>query len=165
MSSLNDKRLERLVKKALLALEDPSAGFVFDDFDLRYREQEAKRERKSAEWFYRNKLSFDAKYDEDCGGDPCNEPGWVTDNGHGARMIRRGTDFGVAIGRLEKRRRAALAKARRVSPALAKTLRLILRNGANRRESIGTLAAGASWHQAEVRYYRHRAALIALFNA
>ena len=39
----SDKRLMQLIRKALYALEDPAAGFVFDDFDLRYRERERKR--------------------------------------------------------------------------------------------------------------------------
>jgi len=33
----SDGRLRRLVKDALAALEDPAAGFVFDDYDFRYR--------------------------------------------------------------------------------------------------------------------------------
>ena len=44
----SDRRLERLVRKALLALENPARGIVFDDFDLRYREKERKREMDSA---------------------------------------------------------------------------------------------------------------------
>lgn len=118
---------------------------------MSYREREVRREKKSAEWFYRNKIRFEA--------------GWITDGGKGARAIRQGTDFDVINARRRKRRLAALAKARRVSPALAKTLRLIFRNGANRRESIGALTADKSWHRAEVLYYRHRAALLALFNS
>lgn len=57
----SDKRLKRLVQKALLAIEDPDKGIVFDDFDLRYREQEAKRDLKSAAWFYRDKTPFETK--------------------------------------------------------------------------------------------------------
>ena len=47
----SDKRLGQLVRKALLAIEAPEKGILFDDFDLRYREQEAKRDLKSAAWF------------------------------------------------------------------------------------------------------------------
>lgn len=49
----SDKRLLELVTKALYALEDPAAGFVFDDFDLRYRERERKREADAARHYYR----------------------------------------------------------------------------------------------------------------
>ena len=84
MSKCSDRRLERLVKEALYALEDPAAGFVFDDFDLRYRESERLREKKSAEWFYRDKTPFETKYDEDCNRNDCLEPAWVSDGGRGA---------------------------------------------------------------------------------
>ena len=47
----SDKRLMSLIRKALYALEDPAAVFVFDDFDLRYRERERKRETAAARWF------------------------------------------------------------------------------------------------------------------
>ena len=78
-------------------------------------------------------------------------------------------DHGLVKARRERRCRAALAKAWRSSPALAKTLRLIIRHGANRTESIAALAKARrnaspkAWHRAEVLYYRHRAALLALF--
>lgn len=84
MRRCSDRRLLQLVKKALYALEDPAAGFVFDDFDLRYREAERKREADSARWFYRDKMSFETKYEADCGREPCNEPAWVSDGGRGA---------------------------------------------------------------------------------
>ena len=79
----SDKRLMSLIRKALYALEDPAAGFVFDDFDLRYRERERKRETAAARWFYRDKTSFETKYEADCGRDLCNEPSWVSDGGRG----------------------------------------------------------------------------------
>lgn len=79
----SDKRLMSLVRKALYALENPAAGFVFDDFDDRFREAEHKRETDAARWFYRDKTSFETKYEADCGRDPCNEPGWVSDGGRG----------------------------------------------------------------------------------
>lgn len=160
----SDRRLERLVKKALYALEDPGKGILFDDFDTRYREAERKREADAARWYYRDKTSFEVKYEEACGRDPCNEPAWVSDRGRGAAAVRRGTGAGLAQDWREKRRRAALAKARRISPTLARTLGLIIKNGSNRKESIGALMTGSSWHQAEVLYYRHRAALIRVFG-
>ena len=73
--------------KALLAIEDPEKGILFDDFDLRYREQEAKRDLKSAAWFYRDKTPFDTKYGEDCGTGG-GEPAWVSDRGRGAAHRR-----------------------------------------------------------------------------
>ena len=83
----SDRRLERLVRKALLAIEDPARGIVFDDFDIRYREKERKREMDAAHWFYRDKTSFETKYAADCGNDPCNEPAWVTDGGRGKAAL------------------------------------------------------------------------------
>ena len=135
----SDKRLLELVTKALYALEDPAAGFVFDDFDLRYRERERKREADAARHYYRDKLSFETKYADDCEKSGA-EPAWVSDGGRGAAAVRRGAGADLAEKRRKKRLRAALAKARRVSPALAKTLGLIIKNGRNRKESIWTLA-------------------------
>ena len=83
---ISDIELEKLVKKALYSLEDPASGFVFDDFDLRYREREHLRELKSAAWFYRDKTSFDTKYAEDCGTEG-KEPAWVSDHGNGAKVL------------------------------------------------------------------------------
>ena len=83
----SDRRLERLVRKVLLAIEDPARGIVFDDFDIRYREKEWKRENDAAHWFYRDKTSFETKYGEDCGDDPCNEPAWVSDGGRGKSAL------------------------------------------------------------------------------
>ena len=84
MKRCSDKRLKRLVRMALLAIEDPDKGIVFDDFDLRYREAERKREADAARWFYRDKTSFETKYDEDCGEEGNNEPSWVSDEGRGS---------------------------------------------------------------------------------
>ena len=84
MKRCSDKRRKRLVRMALLAIEDPDKGIVFDDFDLRYREAERKREADAARWFYRDKTSFETKYDEDCGEEGNNEPSWVSDEGRGS---------------------------------------------------------------------------------
>lgn len=83
----SDKRLWRLVKQVILAVEDPEKGILFDDFDRRYREKEWKRENDAAHWFYRDKTSFETKYGEDCGDDPCNEPALVTDGGRGKTAL------------------------------------------------------------------------------
>lgn len=111
-------------------------------------------------------LHFDAQTEECLERE--NSTSWLTDRGRGAAVIRRCGRPGIAAWQA-KRALAALARARRVSPALARTLRLILANGDNRRETIWRLAGRSTqtkvWHQAEARYYRHRAKLLALFNA
>lgn len=86
MKRCSDKRLARLVSHALYALEDPAAGFVFDDFDRRYCEAERKREADAARWFYRDKTSFETKYAEDCDKDG-KEPAWVSDRGRGKHVL------------------------------------------------------------------------------
>ena len=140
MSCHSDKRLMRLIRKALLAIEDPEKNILLDDFDLRYREREAKREADSARHYYRDKTPFETKYGEDCGADG-NEPAWVSDRGQGAEAIWHDAENSADSSEQGRQKRlfAALAKAWRVSPALAKTLRLIVKNGKNRRESIWTL--------------------------
>ena len=79
----SDRRLRRLVKELLIALEDPAAGIVFDDYDLRYRERERIREKNSSECFYRDKTPFESgaaallkevAYDLD---GPEEEPQWL----------------------------------------------------------------------------------------
>ena len=150
----SDKRRMRLVRKALHAIEDPAKGIVFDDFDLRYREREHVRELKSAEWFYRDKLSFETKYAADCGDDPCNEPAWVTDRGQGAATLRSLVSFDLdgdenrvddptrPSGRSSdwnRRRKSALERVRRQLPHALETLKLIIRNIDNRKESICSL--------------------------
>ena len=82
----SDKRLAQLVSQALCALEAPAAGFVFDDFDRRYCEAERKREADAARWFYRDKTSFETKYEADCARDG-EEPAWVSDCGRGAHEL------------------------------------------------------------------------------
>ena len=149
----SDKRLMSLIRKALYALEDPAAGFVFDDFDLRYRERERKRETAAARWFYRDKTPFETKYGEDCGADG-NEPAWVSDGGQGAE-----TSIGIVSYALHgdedceddatkpsgktsdwnRRRKSALERVRRRLPHAAETLKLIIRNRDNRKESICSL--------------------------
>ena len=87
----SDGCLWRLVKELLIALEDPAIGFVFDDFDLRYREDERIREKNSSEWFYHDKTPFETKYELDCGAD--GEPAWVSDGGCGAATLREESAF------------------------------------------------------------------------
>lgn len=150
----SDKRLWRLVKQVILALEDPDRGFVFDDFDRRYREKEQKREKDAAQWFYRDKTSFETKYGADCGDDPCNEPAWVTDGGRGKTALEgvvsydldgeedREDDPGRRGGRSSTwamRWAAALRRVRRNLPHALQTLKLIFRNRSNRKESICSL--------------------------
>jgi len=75
------KSLEKLAYDIIIALERPEEGFVFDDFDRRYTESERKRERDAAAWFYRNKTSFETKYEAETVA--CDEPSWVSDDGRG----------------------------------------------------------------------------------
>ena len=154
MKRCSDKRLRRLVRKATLAIEDPDKGIVFDDFDLRYREKEQKREKDAAHWFYRDKLSFETKYGEDCGGDPRNEPAWVSDGGQG-RAAQQGVvsydldgdeacedDKTKPSGKTSdwsRRRKSALEYVRRRLPHALETLKLIIKNRDNRKESICSL--------------------------
>ena len=153
MKRCSDKRLRRLVRKATLAIEDPDKGIVFDDFDLRYREHEAERDMKSAAWFYRNKTPFETKYGEDCGPHG-EEPAWTSDGGQGAE-----TSIGIVSYALHgdedceddatkpsgktsdrnRRHKSALERVRRQLPHALKTLKLIIRNIDNRKESICSL--------------------------
>ena len=83
----SDGRLWRLVKELLIALEDPAAGFVFDDYDLRYRERERIREKNSSECFYRDKTPFETRYESDCGANGDRDPAWASDGGRGAAAL------------------------------------------------------------------------------
>ena len=149
----SDKRLTRLARKALLAIEDPTKGIVFDDFDLRYTEAERKREADAARWFYRDKTPFETKYGED-GGKDGEEPAWTSDNGQGAETsigivsyALHGDedcedDDGKPSGRTSdwnRRRKSALERVRRQLPHALETLKLIIRNNDNRKESICSL--------------------------
>ena len=84
----SDGRLWRLVKELLIALEDPAVGFVFDDYDLRYRERERIREKNSSEFFYRDKTPFETWYESDCGANGDRDPAWASDGGRGAAAGR-----------------------------------------------------------------------------
>ena len=139
----SDRRLERLVRKVLLAIEDPARGIVFDDFDLRYREKERKREMDAAHWFYRDKTSFETKYAADCGNDPCNEPAWVTDGGRGKAALEAVVSYdldGEDIGGPPTSRAKCIDRAKhrvmRKAPECLRTFWLVIRNGKNRKESI-----------------------------
>ena len=149
----SDKRLMQLVRAALYALEDPAKGFVFDDFDLRYREKEQKREVDSARWFYRDKTSFETKYGEECGRNG-EEPAWVSDGGKGAESAIGIVSYalhgnedceddvkkpGSRASDWNRRRKSALERVRRQLPHALKTLKLIIRNRDNRKESICSL--------------------------
>ena len=149
----SDRRLERLVKKALCALEDPAKGILFDDFDLRYREAERKREADAARWYYRDKTSFETRYGEDRAKDGA-EPAWVSDGGQGAETSvgivsyafdgdeNREDDDTKPSGMSSdwnRRRKSALERVRRRLPHAVETLKLIIKNTDNRKESICSL--------------------------
>ena len=184
MKRCSDKRLMWLVKKALHALEDPASGFVFDDFDRRYREAEWLREKKSAAWYYRNKLSLEAKYEADCGQEACNEPAWVSDRGKSAAALlakaaqaldgdedredNPSRSSGVSPTRSSKRE-AALKRVRRNLPHAIETFKLILKNIDNRKESIFELmrlqkSFPPSRELARQKYKRDLADLMRLFK-
>ena len=150
----SDRRLWRLVKLVILAVEDPAKGILFDDFDRRYREKEWKRENDAAHWFYRDKTSFETKYAEDCGDDPCNEPAWVTDGGRGKAALEGVVSYdldgeedredaparrGGRTSTWAMRWEAALKRVKRNLPHALQTFKLILRNRSNRKESICSL--------------------------
>ena len=150
----SDRRLWRLVKLVILAVEDPAKGILFDDFDRRYREKEWKRENDAAHWFYRDKTSFETKYAEDCGDDPCNEPAWVTDGGRGKAALEGVVSYdldgeedredaparrGGRTSTWAMRWEAALKRVKRNLPHALQTLKLIIRNHNNRKESICSL--------------------------
>ena len=147
----SDRRLERLVAQALLAIEDPARGIVFDDFDRRYREKEQKRESDAAHWYYRDKTSFETKYAADCGNDPGNEPAWVTDAGRGKAALEGVVSYdldgeedreddparrGGVTCTWAMRWAAALKRVKRNLPHALQTLKLVFRNHGNRKESI-----------------------------
>lgn len=149
----SDRRLARLVSQALYALEDPAAGFVFDDFDRRYCEAERKREADAARWFYRDKTSFETKYAEDCDKDG-KEPAWVSDRGRGNAALQAAVSFdldddecreddqkrsGKRSSTWKMKRTAALKRVKRNLPHALVTMKLILKNLDNRKESICTL--------------------------
>ena len=150
----SEKRLLRLVCQLIPALENPARGIVFDDFDIRYREKELKRENDAAHWFYRDKTSFETKYAADCGDGPCDEPAWVTDGGRGKAALEGVVSYdldGEEDREDDPRRRgrmtstwdmkwaAALKRVKRNLPHALQTFKLILRNRSNRKESICSL--------------------------
>ena len=82
-------------------------------------------------------LHFDAEAEE--AREREHSTSWLSDRGRGAAVIRRcGTDK-ADIWR--KREAAAVKKVRRKAPHLLPVLRLILKNGSNREESICELMA------------------------
>ena len=150
----SEKRLLRLVCQLIPALEDPAKGILFDDFDIRYREKELKRENDAAHWFYRDKTSFETKYAADCGDGPCDEPTWVTDGGRGKAALEGVVSYdldgeedredaparrGGRTSTWAMRWAAALKRVRRNLPHALQTLKLIFRNRNNRKESICSL--------------------------
>lgn len=138
-----------LADEALRALERPEEGFVLDDFDARYRRREHTRDAKSADWFYRNKSAFESVYASALD-DTGKEPAWVSDGGRGADELlnevaylldgdERAEDHRTPSMR-ERRWQAALKRVRRLAPHCLATLKLIRKNGTNRKESIWELA-------------------------
>ena len=89
IDSPGDYELWKLCKLLVKAVEwrpEPGGdtGVVFEHTVNRYFEKVRKSEQNSAEWFYRDKTSFETKYDEDCGDEGNAEPSWVSDEGRGS---------------------------------------------------------------------------------
>ena len=87
--SPGDYELWKLCKLLVKAVEwrpEPGGdtGILTEHTVNRYFDRIASQERHSAEWYYRNKTSFESKYDEDCGDNGNDEPAWVSDDGRGA---------------------------------------------------------------------------------
>ena len=112
-----------------------------------------KREADAARWFYRDKTSFETKYEADCAKDG-EEPAWVSDCGRGAEtsvgIVARALDGDEAredgtgkpngmSGTWQRRRKSALERVRRQLPHALATLKLVLKNHDNRKESICSL--------------------------
>ena len=77
-------------------------------------------------------LHFDAEAEE--AREREHSTSWLSDRGRGAAAIRRCGPAKADIWR--KRENAAVKKVRRKAPHLLQVLRLILKNGSNREESI-----------------------------
>ena len=77
-------------------------------------------------------LHFDAEAEE--AREREHSTSWLSDRGRGAAVIRRCGPAKADIWR--KRENAAVKKVRRKAPHLLQVLRLILKNGSNREESI-----------------------------
>ena len=79
-------KLCKLLVKAVKWRPEPGGdtGILTEHTANRYFEKVARGERHSAEWYYRNKTSFESKYDEDSGDNGNDEPAWVSDDGRGA---------------------------------------------------------------------------------
>lgn len=159
--SNRDKRLKKLVYELTLALEDPEGGLLFDDFDLRYRERAHFAEQASARWYYRNKVPFavQVEHEREKANGKGAESGWLSDGGRGVNVMLDEAAYdldgdeaaeddpiktsGIKSSYAQKKR-IALQRVRRNLPHCLKTLKLIFKNGANRKESICSLMKSAN---------------------
>lgn len=137
---------------------------------VKERDRERKHRKTAKATTGANALHYDAEQEED--EDETLDFGFdVSDNGTGAEAIYDAVDascFGCGNHYTRSRRRA-LAIVRRKAPSASPTLKAILRNESNRRESIWELANDVKrlkgWVAAEKKYYRDRALLLKLFKA
>lgn len=137
---------------------------------VKERDRERKHRKTAKATTDANALHYDAEQEED--EDETLDFGFdVSDNGTGAEAIYDAVDascFGCGNHYTRSRRRA-LAIVRRKAPSASPTLKAILRNESNRRESIWELANDVKrlkgWVAAEKKYYRDRALLLKLFRA
>ena len=114
-----------------------------------YLKKVRKAESKSAAWFWHNKSP------------------WDTADFHMSAPISRPRPSDESVRRL-RRLHAAIERVRYYAPECLPTLRLILKNINNRKESIYSLARSTPhtkiWEAAERTYYNHLKKLLRLFN-
>ena len=115
-------------------MDSPEYRHCIDMERDRYREW-AKTRQGAFETYH--VLHFDAEAEE--AREREHSTSWLSDRGRGAAAIRRCGPAKADIWR--KRENAAVKKVRRKAPHLLQVLRLILKNGSNREESICELMA------------------------
>ena len=128
-------KLCKLLVKAVEWRPEPGGdtGVIFEHTVNRYFEKVRKSEQNSAEWYYRNKTSFETKYDEDCGDEGNDEPAWVSDDGRGA--CEHYTILGDILDRprdplwrkLWQRKRLALSPKRRAGTEVMRAMSRVRR--------------------------------------
>ena len=115
-----------------------SMGVEFD-FNLQHiNDSEHVRERASAEYFWSKHAAFDSKYESETRAD--NEPAWVSDNWRGVEESITILDAAEDVNWYNRRLKAAYQFVRRRKKHLLPVLKLVVKNGKNRKESICQLA-------------------------
>ena len=93
-------------------------------------------------------------------------PSWLSDKKAGKERIIAHCDGEFSPSHYARCIRKARERVRRFAPYLLDVFHLVVVNGSNREESIGTLAARRHLDRdaAKLIYYRHRERLLALFG-